>query len=98
MDYSVVQGLSSEEKERLSRVRPRNIGQAKRMEGMTPKGIVMLLRYAKRTWGRDGQGGVGANVAGNLGQEGVEGVLGEVAELEADGSADAGRVEAAAVA
>lgn len=96
MDYSVVQGLSSEEKERLNRVRPRNIGQAKRMEGMTPKGIVMLLRYAKRTWGRDGQGGVGANVAGNLGQEGVEVVLGEVAELEADESA--GRVEAAAVA
>lgn len=64
MDYSVVQGLSSEEKERLSRVRPRNIGQAKRMEGMTPKGIVMLLRYAKRTWGREGQGGVVGEVAG----------------------------------
>lgn len=96
MDYSVVQGLSSEEKERLSRVRPRNIGQAKRMEGMTPKGIVMLLRYAKRTWGRDRQIGVGADMAGKVGQAEVEGVLGE--ELEADGSADAKREEAAAVA
>lgn len=98
MDYSVVQGLSSEEKERLSRVRPRNIGQAKRMEGMTPKGIVMLLRYAKRTWGREGQGGVGANVAGKIGHGEVEGALGEMAKLVADDSLNAGIVKTAAAA
>lgn len=52
-----MQGLSSEEKERLSRVRPKNI-----------EGNVMLLRYAKRTWGREGQGVVGAYVAGKMGK------------------------------
>ncbi|KAH9031048.1 mitochondrial translation optimization protein [Lactarius pseudohatsudake] len=50
LDYTQVTGLSSEERERLARVRPASIGAAKRMEGMTPKGIVALLRYAKRTY------------------------------------------------
>lgn len=52
IDYSEVVGLSSEEKERLARVRPRSLGAVKRMEGMTPKGIIALLRHAKRTFGR----------------------------------------------
>lgn len=94
MDYSVVQGLSSEEKERLGRVRPRNIGQAKRMEGMTPKGIVMLLRYAKRTWGRSAD----KAVVEKMERGEVEEVFGEVAAgLEADGFVNAGRVGTAAV-
>ncbi|KAI9439206.1 glucose inhibited division protein A-domain-containing protein [Lactarius indigo] len=50
LDYTQVIGLSSEEHERLARVRPASIGAAKRMEGMTPKGIVALLRHAKRTY------------------------------------------------
>jgi len=50
LDYTQVTGLSSEEHERLARVRPASIGAAKRMEGMTPKGIVALLRYARRTY------------------------------------------------
>ncbi|KAF8652580.1 hypothetical protein AX16_004333 [Volvariella volvacea WC 439] len=50
MDYSTVQGLSSEVRERLSKVRPTSIGAAKRMEGMTPTSIVYLLRHAKRTF------------------------------------------------
>ncbi|KAI0044569.1 glucose-inhibited division protein A subfamily [Auriscalpium vulgare] len=52
LDYAFVEGLSSEEKERLERVQPRSIGAAKRMEGITPKGIVALLRHAKRTYAR----------------------------------------------
>ncbi|PCH34857.1 GIDA-domain-containing protein [Wolfiporia cocos MD-104 SS10] len=48
MDYEAVEGLSSEVKERLARVRPTNIGAVKRMEGMTPTSVVALLRYAKR--------------------------------------------------
>ncbi|KAI0065130.1 GIDA-domain-containing protein [Artomyces pyxidatus] len=55
LDYAKVEGLSSEEKERLGRVRPRSIGAAKRMEGMTPNGVVALLRHAKRTFGRSRQ-------------------------------------------
>ncbi|KAI0299975.1 glucose inhibited division protein A-domain-containing protein [Multifurca ochricompacta] len=49
LDYAQVTGLSSEERERLARVRPASIGAAKRMEGITPKGVVALLRHAKRT-------------------------------------------------
>ncbi|KAH9984355.1 glucose inhibited division protein A-domain-containing protein [Russula vinacea] len=50
IDYAEVAGLSSEERERLARVRPASIGAAKRMEGITPKGVVALLRHAKRTF------------------------------------------------
>ncbi|KAK7047759.1 Mitochondrial Translation Optimization [Paramarasmius palmivorus] len=52
MDYYTVEGLSSEVRERLFKVRPTTIGAAKRMEGMTPTSVVSLLRHAKRTHGR----------------------------------------------
>ena len=50
IDYSTVPGLNNEERERLSHIRPRSIGAAKRMEGVTASGVVALLRYAKRTY------------------------------------------------
>lgn len=50
MDYSQVRGLSEEIKERLQRVRPTNLGAAKRMEGMTPAAAVNLLKHARRMW------------------------------------------------
>ncbi|KAF8497777.1 mitochondrial translation optimization protein [Russula emetica] len=50
LDYAQVAGLSSEESERLALIRPASIGAAKRMEGITPKGVVALLRHAKRTF------------------------------------------------
>ncbi|KIK64123.1 hypothetical protein GYMLUDRAFT_95024 [Collybiopsis luxurians FD-317 M1] len=50
MDYHIVEGLSSEVRERLLKVRPTTIGAAKRMEGMTPTSMVYLLRHAKRTF------------------------------------------------
>jgi len=52
MDYKAVEGLSSEVRERLGKVRPETIGAAKRMEGMTPTSVVCLLRHAKRTFGK----------------------------------------------
>nr|GAT55107.1 mitochondrial translation optimization protein [Mycena chlorophos] len=45
MDYSRIPGLSTEVRQRLEQVRPNSIGAAKRMEGMTPVGIVHLLKY-----------------------------------------------------
>ncbi|EPQ53026.1 glucose-inhibited division protein A subfamily, partial [Gloeophyllum trabeum ATCC 11539] len=63
MDYSGIEGLSSEVKERLARVRPTSIGAAKRMEGMTPTSVVALLKYAKRTHGRAGRGLDGQQLA-----------------------------------
>ncbi|KAJ3787476.1 mitochondrial translation optimization protein [Lentinula aff. detonsa] len=52
MDYHAVDGLSSEVRERLLKVKPTTIGAAKRMEGMTPTSMVYLLRHAKRTFKR----------------------------------------------
>ncbi|KAM5545802.1 hypothetical protein V8D89_000840 [Ganoderma adspersum] len=56
LDYSSVEGLSSEVRERLINVRPTSIGAAKRMEGMTPSSMVHLLRHARRTNGIRGIG------------------------------------------
>ncbi|KAJ3999415.1 glucose inhibited division protein A-domain-containing protein [Lentinula boryana] len=52
MDYHAVDGLSSEVRERLLKVKPTTIGAAKRMEGITPTSMVYLLRHAKRTFKR----------------------------------------------
>ncbi|KAJ7577029.1 glucose inhibited division protein A-domain-containing protein [Mycena floridula] len=53
MDYRQVDGLSNEVKQRLDIVRPRTVGAAKRMEGMTPTCLVDLIRHAKRTFKGD---------------------------------------------
>lgn len=42
LDYSAMSGLSSELQLKLSRVRPSTIGQAGRIEGMTPAALVLL--------------------------------------------------------
>ncbi|RJP96118.1 MAG: tRNA uridine-5-carboxymethylaminomethyl(34) synthesis enzyme MnmG [Desulfobacteraceae bacterium] len=42
-DYSAVHGLSNELKEKLSRVRPLSIGQASRIDGMTPTALSVLM-------------------------------------------------------
>ncbi len=43
MDYSAVQGLSNELRLKLERVRPESIGQASRIEGMTPAALMLLI-------------------------------------------------------
>lgn len=48
LDYSAVGGLSNEVKEKLARVQPRTLGQAGRIEGMTPGALTALLAYVKR--------------------------------------------------
>lgn len=48
MDYSGVTGLSTEEKRVLDLVRPETIGQARRVEGVTPSGCFALLHHAAR--------------------------------------------------
>ncbi|TBU27479.1 glucose-inhibited division protein A subfamily [Dichomitus squalens] len=48
LDYSTVEGLSSEVRERLTKARPTSIGAAKRMEGMTPSSMIYLLKHARR--------------------------------------------------
>ena len=48
LDYSRVQGLSNEVREKLSRVRPASIGQASRISGVTPAAVSLLLIHLKK--------------------------------------------------
>ncbi len=47
IDYNRVHGLSNEIKEKLGKVRPRSIGQAARIPGVTPAAIMALEVYLK---------------------------------------------------
>jgi tRNA uridine 5-carboxymethylaminomethyl modification enzyme len=56
LDYSAIAGLSAEVQQKLSAVRPANLGQAGRIDGITPAALTRLLGYVKRkpsSFGRD---------------------------------------------
>ena len=48
LDYSQLTGLSNELRERLSAIRPRSMGQASRLPGMTPAALSLLRIAIKR--------------------------------------------------
>jgi tRNA uridine 5-carboxymethylaminomethyl modification enzyme len=48
LDYRAIGGLSNEAKEKLVTVRPATLGQAARIEGMTPGAITAVLGYLRR--------------------------------------------------
>ncbi|KAB2890773.1 MAG: tRNA uridine-5-carboxymethylaminomethyl(34) synthesis enzyme MnmG, partial [Desulfobulbaceae bacterium] len=48
IDYKALSGLSNEVVEKLSRVRPRSLGQASRISGITPAAISVLQVHIKR--------------------------------------------------
>jgi tRNA uridine 5-carboxymethylaminomethyl modification enzyme len=52
LDYSAAPGLSNEAREKLAAVRPLTLGQASRIEGITPGAITALLAYVRRTRAR----------------------------------------------
>ena len=51
IDYLSLKSMSSEAKEKFSRIRPENIGQASRIPGITPADISLLIVYIEK-WNR----------------------------------------------
>ena len=47
VDFGAVTGLSTEVRERLSNLRPRSLGQAARMPGITPAAVSLLAVHIK---------------------------------------------------
>ena len=48
IDYSTLNGLSNEAKHKLQTLRPRTIGQAGRIDGMTPAALTLLVAHVRR--------------------------------------------------
>jgi tRNA uridine 5-carboxymethylaminomethyl modification enzyme len=48
VDYAVVPGLSNEARQKLSVARPRTIGQAGRLDGITPAALTLLAAFVRR--------------------------------------------------
>src|SRR5215471_13502517 len=55
LDYSQLPGLSVEVRQKLNSARPRTIGHAARMDGVTPAALTLLVAYLKRN-GQDRTG------------------------------------------
>ncbi|SNY90523.1 tRNA uridine 5-carboxymethylaminomethyl modification enzyme [Cohaesibacter sp. ES.047] len=48
LDFNNINGLSNELKQKLSLVRPQTLGQASRVDGMTPAALTLVLAHSKR--------------------------------------------------
>ncbi|TVQ56298.1 MAG: tRNA uridine-5-carboxymethylaminomethyl(34) synthesis enzyme MnmG [Rhodobacteraceae bacterium] len=48
LDYRAISGLSNEVAERLSQARPETVGQAARIEGVTPAAVLLLAAVSRR--------------------------------------------------
>jgi tRNA uridine 5-carboxymethylaminomethyl modification enzyme len=48
LDYSEIRGLSREACEKLTRIRPKSLGQASRISGMTPAAISLLSFHLRK--------------------------------------------------
>jgi len=52
LDYEAIKGLSNEVRAKLIQARPATLGQAGRIEGVTPAALVLLLAWVKKNAGR----------------------------------------------
>jgi tRNA uridine 5-carboxymethylaminomethyl modification enzyme len=48
IDYVAVKGLSNEARAKLAAIRPRTIGQAGRIDGLTPAALTLLVGHIRR--------------------------------------------------
>jgi tRNA uridine 5-carboxymethylaminomethyl modification enzyme len=48
LDYQEVQHLRTEARQKLIRTRPRTVGQASRVEGVTPADVAILMIYLEK--------------------------------------------------
>ena len=48
LDFATLPGLSNEIRGRLERIRPTTMGQAGRIEGMTPTALTLLAAHVRR--------------------------------------------------
>jgi len=55
LDVDAIPGLSNEVREKLKRVQPRSVGQAARIEGVTPAALGLLMAWSRKV-DRDGRG------------------------------------------
>lgn len=56
LDVAGIKGLTSEIRERLAQVRPASLGQAARIEGMTPAALLLIGAHVRRLSGAGGRG------------------------------------------
>ena len=49
VDYQSIQGLRLEARQKLSQIRPLNLGQASRISGVSPADLAALMIYLERT-------------------------------------------------
>lgn len=54
MDYTTITGLRMEAQEKLNKVKPKSIGQASRISGVSPADISVLMIYLKKHGGKNG--------------------------------------------
>ena len=51
IDYNSIKGLSNEHKQKLTKIKPSTLGQAQRIDGITPSAIGLILSHMKNTSG-----------------------------------------------
>ena len=51
IDYNLIKGLSNEHKQKLSKIKPSTLGQAQRIDGITPSAIGLILSHMKNRSG-----------------------------------------------
>ena len=56
LDYAGVKGLSNEARQKLASIKPRTIGQAGRIDGMTPAALTLLVAHVRSARGHGRKG------------------------------------------